>query len=150
MSALRIDWEELGFALTWRTDEGRHFLDRETGEVIAWTGADDPEHSEEDLDAGLAEGRLIAIEPLPSSVEYGWMEEFVETVAAASLRLRLEDALAGRGPFRRFKDVLTGHPAERERWFAFHDERVREAAQEWLEENAIGEAPRPDPEDRNQ
>jgi hypothetical protein len=137
VSALRIDWEELGFALTWRTDEGRHFLDRETGEVIAWTGADDPEHPEEDLDAGLAGGRLVAIDPLPSSVEYGWMEELVATIAAAPLRRRLEDALAGRGPFRWFKDVLAGHPAERDCWFAFHDERVRKAAQEWLEENGI-------------
>jgi hypothetical protein len=137
VSALRIDWEELGFALTWRADEGRHFLDRQTGEVIAWTGADDLEHSEEDLDAGLAEGRLMAIDPLPSSAEYGWMEEFVKTVAAADLRLRLDEALAGRGLFRRFKNVLAGYPAERERWFAFRDERVHEAAQEWLEENGI-------------
>jgi hypothetical protein len=136
VTAIRIDWEELGFALTWRMDEGRHFLDRETGEVIAWT-ADDPEQSEEDLDARLAQGRLIAIEPLPSSVTYPWMEEFVETVAAAGLRRRLEDALAGRGPFRRFKDVLGGDPAERARWFAFHDERVRGAAREWLQENGV-------------
>jgi hypothetical protein len=85
----------------------------------------------------------MAVDPLPSSVEYGWMEEFAETVAAAALRVRLEEALAGDGPFRRFKDVLAGHPAERERWFAFHDERVREAAREWLEENGVkvGEEP---------
>ncbi len=132
-----IDWEELGFALTWRTDEGRHFLDRQTGEVIAWMGADDPEHSEDDTDAGLAEGRLIAIDPLPSSVEYGWMAEFAATVADPGLRRRLEDSLGGSRPFRRFKDVLADHPAERERWFAFHDDRVREAAREWLEENGV-------------
>jgi hypothetical protein len=148
VSALRIDWEDLGFALTWRMDEGRHFLDRETGEVIAWT-VDDPEDSEEDLDARLAQGRLIAIDPLPSSVEYTWMEEFVETVAAAGLRRRLEDALAGRGPFRRFKHVLGGYPAERERWFAFHDERVREAAREWLEDNGVEVAGPPTPRGRS-
>jgi len=37
----------------------------------------------------------------------------------------LEVALNGRGVFRRFKDVLSGSPAEHERWFAFHDERLR-------------------------
>ena len=136
MTAIRVDWEELGFALTWRMDEVRHFLDRETGEVIAWT-VDDPEQSEEELDARCAQGRLIAIDPLPSSVTYPWMEEFAQTVAAADLRRRLQDALAGRGPFRRFKDVLGGYAAERERWFAFHDQRVRDAARRWLEENGV-------------
>jgi hypothetical protein len=33
--------------------------------------------------------------------------------------------------------VLAGHPRERERWFRFHDERVREAMREWLEDNDI-------------
>jgi hypothetical protein len=124
VSALCIDWEELGFALTWRADEGRNFLHRETGEVIAWTGADDPEEL------------LIVIDPLPSSAEYGWMEEFGDDhrrrLASAARR-----GLAGRGPFRRFKDVLAGHPAEREHWFAFHGERVREVAREWLEDDGV-------------
>ena len=144
MRSLPIDWEELELALTWRMDEGRYFLDRETGEVIAWTGADDPEHSEEDLEAGEGEGRLLPIDALPSSVEYGWMEEFLATVRNAALREELDGELRRSHPFRRFKDVLAGHPAERERWFAFHSERVREAAREWLEENGIEGSPPPE------
>jgi len=137
---LRIDWGDVEFALTWRTDEGRYFLDRETGEVIAWTGVDDPEHSEDELDAGLAEGRLLPIDPLPSPVEYDWMEEFAATVGKPELRRQLEAALRASRPFRRLKDVLADYPAERQRWFAFHSERLREAAKEWLEENGIASA----------
>jgi len=133
---LQIDWDELEMALTWRTDEGGHYLDLTTGEVVVFTGLDD-ELAEGEIDAGLAEGRLIAIEPLPSSVEYGWMSEFAHSVADRALRRLLEVALDGSGAFRRFKDVLRDYPADRERWFAFRGERVRKAAREWLEENGV-------------
>lgn len=145
MSAKRlpIDWGDLEFALTWRTDEGGHYLDLTTGEIITWTGHEDDERSEDDIDAGLVEGRLIAIEPLPTSVEYGWMCDFTESVADPGLRKLLEVALNGSGAFRRFKHVLTDDPAERERWFTFHGEQVREAAREWLEEQEIEPAIEP-------
>lgn len=131
-----MDWNELEMALTWRTDEGGHYLDVTTGQIVAFTGLDD-ELAQGEIDAGLAEGRLIPIEPLPSSVEYGWMSEFAVSVADPSLRLLLEVALGGSGAFRRFKHVLGDFPAERKRWFAFRDERLRDEAQEWLEENGI-------------
>lgn len=135
-----IDWDDLEMALTWHDPEGsRHFLHLETGEVVLWTRDGDTPSSDA-IDEGLADGRLVAIDPLPSSIEYGWMEEFVATVRNAGLRRQLEAALGGNRPFRRFKDVLADHPAERERWFAFHGERLRAAAREWLEENGI-EAP---------
>jgi hypothetical protein len=59
-------------------------------------------------------------------------------------REELDGELRRSRPFRRFKDVLAGHPAERERWFAFHSERVREATREWLAENAIEGSPPPE------
>lgn len=133
---LSIDWGELEMALTWHTDEGGHYLDLTSGQVVSFTGLDD-ELAEGEIDAGLSEGRLIPIEPLPSSVEYGWMSEFADSVADSSLRRLLEVALGGKGAFRRLKDVLGDFPAERKRWFAFRDERVRKAAREWLEENSI-------------
>ena len=131
-----IDRDELEMALTWRTDEGGHYLDLSTGQVVSFTGLDD-DLAEGEIDAGLAEGRLIPIEPLPSSVEYGWMSEFAELVTNRTLRQLLEVALDGPGAFRRFKDVLRDHPADRDRWFAFRDARLREAARAWLEENGI-------------
>ena len=113
---LPIDWDELETALTWRFEEGGHYLDLETGEIIAWTGRDDDVTSEDDIDGGLADGRLLEITPLESSVEYGWMSEFAESVSDPVLAQLIEVALHGKGAFRRFKDVLAGNPAERQRW----------------------------------
>jgi hypothetical protein len=75
-------------------------------------GDDDDWPSEDEIDAGLDAGQLIHVEPLGSSVEYGWMAEFAATVGDAPLRDKLEIALDGRGAFRRFKTCwLTIRPS---------------------------------------
>ena len=133
---LTIDWGDLEVALTWRDPEGGHYLDLTTGEILFWSrGGDGP--SEEEMDGGVAEGRLIAIEPLPSSLGYGWREEFTAAVRDPGLRDRLEAALAGRRPFRRFKEVLAYFPADLEAWYALEAKRLRAAAREWLDDNEI-------------
>ncbi len=141
-----IDWADLEMALTWRSDEYDYYLDVRTGKVLAhaiWGDGEDGDLSEEQVDEGLAEGRLVEVERLPSSTEYGWMVEFDASVRDPHLRELLDVALRGRGAFRRFKDVLAGYPSERERWFAFHDARVREAMLEWLAEQDIEAATQP-------
>jgi len=60
------------------------------------------------------------------------MEAFIATVSEPRLRAALERALHGRGPFRRFKDVLESDFRERERWFQFKRERLRKHMTEWL------------------
>jgi hypothetical protein len=131
-----VNWEDLEIALTTNPGEWTCYLDVRTGEVQMLPGGrlgeDDDWPSEEEIDAGLQAGHLIAIEPLGSSVEYGWMAEFAGTVGNARLRDLLEVALDGRGAFRRFKDVLLDYPAEREMWFAFREGHVRAAVWEWL------------------
>lgn len=135
-----VDWDDLELALTWQSDEHESYLDLRTGQVVThatWGPGEDGEMSEEDLDEGLAEGHLVHIERLPSSLEYGWMAEFAASVDDPRLRERLDRALHGRGAFRRFKDVLGEQPGALERWFAVRDARVREAMLEWLEDNEI-------------
>jgi hypothetical protein len=65
------------------------------------------------------------------------MQDFAETVRDRALRPRLETALRGRGPFRAFKNTLSGFPKDRERWFAFQNERIRRRALDWLESQGI-------------
>ncbi len=136
-----VDWDDLEMALTSNDAEWTCYFDMRTGEVqmvpVDRLGAGGDWPSEDELDAGLDAGHLIRVEPLGSRVEYRWMEEFAETVGDARLRDRLEVALDGRGAFRRFKNALLDFPAERERWFAFRDERLRAAAREWLVEQGI-------------
>ena len=76
--------------------------------------------------------RFLRVPEADSREGYADMEEFIETVSNPQLQERLWDAIRGRGAFRRFKDVLAGAAAERERWFAFKDARLRERVVAWL------------------
>jgi Uncharacterised protein family (UPF0158) len=136
-----VNWDDLEMALTTNAGEWTCYLDLRTGEVhmraaLGWGDeADGP--SEEEIDAGLGAGFLVRVEPLGSSVEYGWMVAFAETVRQDRLRMRMDIALQGRGAFRRFKHALLDSPAERERWFAFRDQQLLQAAREWLNAEGI-------------
>jgi hypothetical protein len=149
-----IDWNDLEMAFVSRMDEWACYLDLRTGKVhVASTSSlelgedalsDEEEAlSEEAIDAGLAQGWLLSIEPVDSSEEYRWMVEFAASVGDLRLRELLEVALDGRGAFRRFKDVLAKWPQERARWFAFHDECLRKAMQEWFAAHEIEPTPPP-------
>ena len=76
--------------------------------------------------------RYIAIPTADTHAAYRTMEAFIETVAELRLQATLLRSIQGRGAFRRFKDVLLAHPDERESWFAFSAERLRERALAWL------------------
>jgi hypothetical protein len=99
--------------------------------------------SGEALADALDAGHLLRVEPLGSSVEYGWMAAFAASVTDARPQARLAAALDGPGAFRRFKHALLDASAERERWFAFRDARLHAAAREWLAEHGIAPATEP-------
>ena len=84
------------------------------------------------VEAGYG-SRYVRVPTLESSEGYQIMADFIPTVGDRRLQGLLELAIRGRGAFRRFKDVLAEYPRERERWFAFHDARLRELALRWLE-----------------
>ena len=81
--------------------------------------------------------RYIRVPGGDSREGYRDMEAFIATVQNIGLANRLERAISGRGAFRYFKDVLFDHPRERERWFAFKDQRLRQRVLDWLTEEEI-------------
>lgn len=85
----------------------------------------------EAVEAGFGT-RFIEIPRRGSHEGYRDMELFIETVDDRHLQNRLQHAIDGRGAFRRFKDTLIDYPTERERWFAFEQERAQRRALEWL------------------
>ncbi len=133
---LQSDWGEPEMALTSHASDAGHSLDLTTGQIVAFTGLDERLAAGE-IAAGLAEGRLVPIEPLPPSVEHRWMSESAAPVTHRTVQRILGVALNRPDAFRRFEDLLRGHPFERRRWFAFRGARLREAAREWLEENGV-------------
>jgi len=71
--------------------------------------------------------------PVADSREgYRDMEDFIETVQKNAVRMRLAQALRGKGAFRRFKDTLAGFPEEREHWFEFKRQRTNQRILDWL------------------
>jgi hypothetical protein len=115
----QVDLADLALALEDYSEEHSWWLDADTGEVEPhFTGEPETAHFPE------SDGRrLILVEPLPTAIGYGDMEDFVAFVREPRTRDLLERAIAGRGALRRFKDTLLDYPELREAWFAFHDAR---------------------------
>lgn len=129
---LKIDLGELILGFNTRSDEAQYYLNTMTGDVFpvideAITGIPNPEVT----------GDCISVPSIPSYQGYSDMEAFIETVENQRLRGQLEVAIQGRGAFRRFKDVLLNFPEDRQKWFAFKDQQMRERVLDWLDENDI-------------
>lgn len=148
----RVDLGELRHALEDHSGDTSWWLDPETGDLHVhgdgmWDGEDVDTDYEPPHD-------FRRIEPIDSRESYGDLENFTARVRDPRARDLLERAIAGRGAFRRFKDVLSEFPDLRAAWFKFHDVRVERRAIEWLRDEALiseedadrGMASRPDPD----
>jgi hypothetical protein len=137
---LAIDFELLHMAFEDRDGDGEWFLDGETGEVLRLNEFDDDELCTQVEDGGE---RYVIIPYQGSETGYRDMAEFINSLDDNRLRALLDDAIRGKGAFRRFKDVLQDHPEQRERWFAFQKERAHRRIRRWLETMDIEPLSRP-------
>lgn len=133
---LTIDLEELTWALNSRDPlgESSHWLNLETGSILSLIGPD--VDNETDADPRDDDCWLF-IEPIESSEAFRVMEDFVDQCGDERLARALGQSLQQRKPFRRFKDALAAHPAQREAWFAFERQAMEAIAQRWCEEHDI-------------
>lgn len=116
MRTLVVSERDLFFALTNQLPGTTHYLDLETGEVIPVFG-----HNREVILERVRHepNRLLRLAPQSGRRGYETMAEFTHTVSQSGLRTRLEAALAGERPFRRFREILRDLPAEQRRWQQF-------------------------------
>ena len=135
-----VDWEALEDAFENNAPEVHSYLHLGTGEVLRVVdGIADPE-----MHARIAaDTNYLRIDPVSSREQYRWMERFIQMLEDGELRDKLTAAIDGKGAFRRFKDVLMTHAAERERWFAFRSERLRVFMEAWLSAHALRPIARP-------
>jgi hypothetical protein len=133
---VRVDLQELRFAIEDASYEHRYFLDTETGDVILVSEMfDQVEAGRQLAEIDEAEpGRYLQVPRADSREGYDDMQDFIATVSDEHLQELLGVAIQGRGAFRRFKDVLARHPAEQERWFDFQAARLDVRARDWLAE----------------
>jgi hypothetical protein len=134
-----IDWEALEDAFENNAPEVHSYLHLSTGEVLRVVdGIADPEMHQRIA----SDTSYMRVEPVSSREQYRWMERFIPMVEDKPLSDLLTQAIDGKGAFRRFKDVLMSHGAERERWFAFRSERLRVFMEAWLTAHALKPVPR--------
>ncbi|WP_426449628.1 UPF0158 family protein [Paenibacillus sp. S-38] len=96
---------------------------------------DDEAGGEDEVDEDLhPEERYLGIPERSSRDGYERMEDFAYKVGAGPAREALLLALEGRkGVFRRFKDKLAEYPEVQQKWYAYEEEKNREAVIDWLE-----------------
>lgn len=124
-----VSFEALEDAFENNAPEIHSYLHLDTGEVIRIVdGIADPDFHQR----VMSDDNYLRVEPVSSREQYRWMEKFIEMVEPGDLKTKLNQSIDGKGAFRRFKDVLTVFPDDRERWFTFRSERLRENMEGWL------------------
>ena len=130
---LEIELAELCSAMEDSSEEHNYYLDLDTGKLLLISDYMDDEESKklkDKIDDNFDRYELL---PKVESYEgYEDMEDFISTVSDEHLAELLHVAVKGKGAFRRFKDVLEWYPEERERWFQFRDDKLKQRALEWL------------------
>lgn len=79
----------------------------------------------------------LRIPPTESDEGYRDMAEFVEGVQHRRAAELLDQAINGRGAFRRFKNTLFEFPEVRDQWYRFRDVRARRRAIDWLADQGL-------------
>ena len=135
-----IDWEALEDAFENNAPEVHSYLHLVTGDVLRVVdGVADPQ-----MHARIAaDANYLRIDPVSSREQYRWMERYIPMVEDPDLQGKLNQAIDGKGAFRRFKDVLMSYANEREPWFAFRSERLRIFMEAWLSAHALNPIARP-------
>ena len=134
---LRIDLDKLCSAMEDSSGEHNYYLDIEIGKLLLISDYMDDESKK--LKDKIDEN-FDRYEQLPKAESYeGYedMEDFIGTISDDNLAELLHVAVNGKGAFRRFKDVLQGYPEERERWFQFKNDKLKQRALEWLENMGV-------------
>ena len=164
---MKLSFSELEDAYLMAGETGHTWLDRVTGEVLSWDDevAGYVERGEDirklpDWQQEIARHAQRVMRALgeledeanpdddgperymeaprrSSHDAFAAMRDFVETLQQPRLAEELSVVLNGRKPFRHFKDALLDYPQERERWFAFDNERVREEIAAWASDRDL-------------
>ena len=144
----KIDREALVAAIETELPDVEHYIDLRTGEILTVVGPVFTYDGIVALDEIARDNRKLAerIRTEPDCYELGpsiaseagfrWMQEFAATTADASLREALQKILRDCTDdcFQAFRRTLPNLPDdERERWFAFRNEKLEEFINAWLE-----------------
>jgi len=133
LKPIPVDLEELAEALEGDPMTGGGILDLDTGEVFPECVIDSM-RDEEGIDLYETVENQLGVDRLGSHEAYQDMVDYIATLTDEHLADLLTVAVAGRGAFRRFKDVLADRTGTLEPYFAFANARKHQRAATWLAE----------------
>lgn len=156
---MKVSFDKLEDAMLASGYEISNWVDKKTGNVIFITSEflDDEAYFENEEEQQAAheilimcgelepqegleidENRYVEVATPSSDEKWKWMEEFtVNHVSDNFIQNKLADALRGGKPFRRFKDALLNFPEQREKWFEFENQKLREFIKDWAESEQL-------------
>jgi uncharacterized protein YciI len=137
-----VNLSDLADGLDGDPGQGTGVVDLQTGMILpaGITDYDPPDELNEDSDE-YDEDRWLYYRP-ESGEAYRDMLRFSDHITSEQLRLRLLDALDGRGAFRRFRDIVFNGPADvLTHWQIYRQERALGRAREWLASEGYRSAP---------
>lgn len=125
-------------AIEMADDNYTYFLDLETGESVFLvdeliTGLDN-EGLEDEIEENFE--RYLRLPTKFEINEYHIMEEFIWSLPEGRQQDRLEQAIQGRGAFRRFKDMVDDLGIEK-RWYQYEADAYKKMAIEWCRDHEI-------------
>lgn len=144
----KIDREALVASIETELPDVEHYLDLRTGEILTVVGPIFTDDATIALDEIARDNRKLAervraepdcyelVPSVASEAGFRWMQEFTATIADSGLRERLQKILRDCTDdcFQAFRRTLPSLPdSERERWFAFRNEKIEEFINAWLE-----------------
>lgn len=138
---LPVDLSELASELDGSDEYPSGVLDLTTGEVVPGALLD-PFASGEDaeVDVEAEPDRWLELERLGPRDAWDDMATFAAGVRSTAVRGRLEEAIQGRGAFRRFRDVIHEEGLV-EAWLRHSDDRTMGRARAYLAERGIRVSP---------
>jgi Uncharacterised protein family (UPF0158) len=147
MNRVNIDLEGLIAAIETRLPHIENYLHIPSGEVVTVVNRPDRPNTQE-LDEIARDNLLLsakvkaepdAYAPVPHvapDLAFRWMQEWSSTVADETLRTGLLSVLQTCEDecFEKFRNAIGSAPeSERERWFAFREEKLTEFVLEWVD-----------------
>lgn len=135
---IKIPLELIVSAIEMADDEWNQYLDIEKMEVVSlpeepFLGRYDEEDQE--LSELIEAEWQVRFFGLPSKYdihEYSIMERFIWSLPEGQMQNSLENAIRGRGAFRRFKDAIIRYGIEQD-WYDYQEEAYRKIAMEWCD-----------------
>ena len=149
----KIELSAIADALDFQSQEGRAFLDRETGEVhqfgpeeLALGDAEDSLSDLPDWQQPLVElarqvlsdtsDRFVELPDSWEVHEYRALEGFASQQTDPEVATQLLSAIRGRGAFRHFKDAVH-RLGIADTWHAYRHDYLLEIARDWCEANDV-------------